>query len=113
MNIAQQLIKSLPHRENDSTPDQFENVRIASFSSLKKMDNKFYLEIVEQRKSYILFTDGSKVCYYRDNAFKLNDDLSGNMEFPDIIFWTIDRKQVENPRTPKYCPSNEFRFWVG
>lgn len=112
MNIAQQLIKSLPHRENDSVPGQFEHARIRSHAFLQKMDEAFYLQIVEQRRRYILFTDGSKLCYYRDPAFQLNDDLTGNMEFPDVLFWTIDKNQVENPQPPKYDPTNEFRFWA-
>lgn len=112
MNIAQQLIKSLPQRENDSIPDRFEHARIRSFNCLQKMEDIFYLQIVEQRQKYILFTDGSKLCFYKDSAFQLNDDLTGNMDFPDILFWTIDKNQVENPQPPKYDPENEFRFWA-
>jgi len=112
MNIAQQLITSLPGRENDSIPDQFEPVRIRSFNSLKEMEDKFYLSIVEQRNRFILFVDGSKICYYRDPDYQLNDDFTGNMAFPDILFWTVDKKQVENPRPPRYEDS-DFRFWVG
>lgn len=111
MNIAQQVIASLSREDLDTVPEMFEHARISSIDRFKQMEDKFWLEVVEQYRKYILFTDGSKICFHRDQAL-VNKDWSPRMRFPIILFWIMDSEQVSNPKPAKFKSDSQWRCWI-
>jgi len=111
MNIAQQVIASLPREDSDSVTEMFQHARISSIDRFKQMPDKFWLDVVEQYRKYILFTDGSKICFHRDQAL-VNKDWSPRMRFPIILFWIMDSEQVSNPKPAKFKSDSQWRCWI-
>ena len=112
MNIAQQVIASMKRENMDSVPEMLKHARIQSIEQLKWMPDPLWCQVVTQRRQYILFEDGSKLCFYVDPENTINDDMVWSPDWPIILFWIIDKKQVENPQSSNHIPGNEWRSWV-